>query len=400
MRQIHFLKVCGSDQRTFRSGFRLTASADPVHYFKLVGGRTLFRQRPRGDLSVLELAIVLTLALFAFFLPGFFLIDVFFTRERRDVLEVFFLRLLLSALLTSGVALALADFGVFSLWRVLITLALVSFAAAGRRFHSRVAGGTGVMLSRDVWALLPVLGIAVLLFARPHEYLFGGWDPGVYLQTGANIAVTGGINFRDASLAAMDPEVRDLFLAHKGVPELFSGFRVVRSADGFISPQFQHLYSCWCALFHEAGGLTAALRINALFALLAVLALYLTGRTIFDRETGLLAAVMLAGNVAEIWFARFSTSEIVAQFFVWSGLYCFALHAREERAGPGVLCACCFGTAWLTHISTFFMAPPLLAIMLYRTATGCLRLDSADDPRVGGVRCARHLAEPLRIAGL
>ena len=325
---------------------------------------------------MLELATVLTLVFCTFFLPGYVFFDFLFSRAQKDGLEVFFLRVLLSVLLTSGVALLLADFGVFSLLRVLGLLALVSgVAALGRRILPRVASDVRSVITQDGWALLLVLVGAALLFARPHEYLLGGWDPGVYLQTGAHIASTGGINFHDAILAAMDPAARDLFLANKGWPELVSGFRVISGTDGFVSPQFQHLYSCWIALFHGAAGLPLALRVNALFALLAVLAFYLAGRTLFDGMTGLLAAVLLAGNVAEIWFARFSTSEIVAQFFVWSGLYLLALHLRGERTGYGIVGACCFGAAWLAHISALFLALPLLAVVFYRVAAGFLRRD-------------------------
>lgn len=323
---------------------------------------------------MLELATVLALVPCVLFLPGFCLFDLVFPRSSRDRLEVFFLQVLLSALATSGVALLMADLGLFSLPRVLGVLALLCGAAIMmRRFRPRVATDGGAVVTWDGWAMLGVLAGAALLFSRPHEYLQGGWDPGVYLQTGANIASTGGINFHDPILAAMSPEMRDVFLAHKGWPELMSGFRVVSGAEGFISPQFQHLYSCWCALFYGANGVASALWVNAVFAVLAVLAFYLAVRTLFDGRTGLLAAILLAGNVAEIWFARFSTSEIVAQVFVWSGFYLLALHWRGERAAVGVVGACCLGAAWLTHISALFLAPPLLAVMLYRVATGSLR---------------------------
>ena len=104
---------------------------------------------------MLELAAVLTLVPCALFLPGFFCFDFLFSRAQRDGLEVFFLRVLLSVLLTSGVALLLADFGVFSLPRVIGLLVLVSSVAAwSRRFLPRVARAGGPALSRDGWALL------------------------------------------------------------------------------------------------------------------------------------------------------------------------------------------------------------------------------------------------------
>ncbi len=325
---------------------------------------------------MLGLVTIPTLVLLTLFLPGFFSFDLFFSRVRRDALEVFFLRVVLSVLLTSGVALLMADCGLFSVPRVLGVLALVSCAgAAWARMRQRTPGGAAPVLGREERVLGLLLAGAAWVFAQPHEYLYGGWDPGVYLQTAAHIAATGGINFHDALLAGMDPAARDLVLAHKGLPELMSGFRLVSVDGGLISPQFQHLYSCWVALFHGVGGLPLALRVNALFAVLSVLAFYLAGRALFDGRTGLLAAALLAGNVVQIWFARFSTAEIVTQYFVWSGLYLLALHWRGEGDRSGVVGAGCLGAAWMTHISAWYLAVPLLAVMLYRVASGTLKRD-------------------------
>lgn len=326
---------------------------------------------------MLEVAAALMLVPLTLFLPGLACFDLCFSRTHRTALEVFALRVLLSALLTTVTALALADSGCFSLLRVVVLLALGSAAAVFLRLiRRRAVILTGPVRDPDAWLLLPLLGVAALVFLRPHEYLYGGWDPAVYLQTAANIAATGRINFHDSLLAGMDGGTRTVFLAHKGWAEVMSGFRVINAAEGFISPQFQHVYSCWVALFYSAGGLPAALRVNALFGVLSVLAFYLAARDLFEeRTTALMATLLLAGNVVQIWFARFSTAEIVAQYFVWSGIGLLVRHLRGASDGAGLLGGCCLGAAWLTHISTWFLAVPLLAVVLYRMTAGEARRD-------------------------
>jgi len=309
------------------------------------------------------------------FLPGYLLLDLFVPLSRRDGLSRLFLQVLASSLLASIISLLLADVGRFSLGALTLILFVISGAAGGWRVIRRIPLSSKFSVPPGSALLGLILIGSCFLYGRPHEDIGGGWDPGVCLQTGANIAQTGGINYRDEFFASLPDDEKELFLHTRHRPQRFPGFRVVEMESGLISPQFYHLYSCWLAMAHEVGGPRAMLYVNPFFAVLALLAVYLAATTLFDSRTGLIACLLLAGNMIQIWFARFSTAEILTQYLIWSGLYTFGLHVSERERGVGILCAICFGTAFLVRITTVMLLPALVLVLVYRSLTGEWRRD-------------------------
>ena len=323
-------------------------------------------------LWVLRVAV---LALF-FFLPGYALLGLGEKPTRRGALEGIALPVLTSILATSLVSLGLACAGWLSLLRVCCILAAVTVAGTAVRLRSgRLAGGLS-LTPTDMVLAGGILLVAVPLCFRPHEYLGGGWDPGVYLHVGANIARTGSINWEDPGLAALTGKEREIFSTTTGTrTQLFPGMRIADAERGFVSPQFYHLYSCWLALFHAMGGTRWALYVNSVFACLSLVSVYLLARTLFGPAAGVWAVLLLAVNAVQVWYARFSTAEILTQYFVWSGFYLFAEHAGPRRAGAGVLAGLCFGCAMLTRVSAVMIVPPLLLVLGHRALAGEGRRD-------------------------
>lgn len=311
------------------------------------------------------------------FLPGWLLLDLFLPVSGRKGLKTVFLEVLTSILVTSGVSLALADFGLFSLGTLTSTVLAVCVAAGAIRKIRRIPLFVRPSVAPGFMMVGAIVAVMCILYGRPHEDIGGGWDPGVCLQTGAGIARTGGVNYRDEFFASLPDAEKELFLHVRRLPQRFPGFRIVDMESGLISPQFYHLYPCWLAIAHEIGGVRAMLYVNPLFASLALLAVYLAAATLLDRRTGLMACVLLAGNVIQIWFARFSTAEILTQYLVWSGLYMFGLHTRERGAGYGILCAVCFGTAFLVRITAVMVIPAVVLVLLHRLLLGEWRKDWA-----------------------
>ena len=311
-------------------------------------------------------------------LPGFAWRGLLPAYRSQDEVEICFGWVLVSVILTSLLALALAVCGLFSVLRLCSGLALIALAGFGlRRWRGRRVPCQTGNPSRDLPFLLVVLGVALLLYLPPHEHIAGGWDPGVYVQTGANILRTGGINYRDPMFAALPMEEQRLFVhVRNGIPQRFPGFRIVED-HGLISPQFYHLYSCWLAIAQGLGGVRWALWFNPLLAVLALVAVFLTARTLFGRAAGYAAMLLLAGNVVQIWFARFSTSEMLVQFLTWAGLYLFTVHAEEAPRGYGALAGLCFGLALFAHISAVLLVLPLLAVVYVRHVWGLGRKDGA-----------------------
>lgn len=218
---------------------------------------------------------------------------------------------------------------------------------------------------------------ALALFFRPHEFLIGGADAGVYVNIAANVATTGALLIDDATLATLDSRLYPALLRPLPPGEaapyyLLPGFYVPASPAGRIVPQFYPLHPVWQAVAHAAGGLRAALLATPLWGLLGSLALYLTARRLWGWPVALLALAGLTTNALQLWFARYPTTEMLTQYLIWTGLWAFIGWLRDEP--PARLWAALAGLAWgavfLVRIDTYFLlAFPVLG-WLWRAATG------------------------------
>ena len=220
-------------------------------------------------------------------------------------------------------ALTLAEAGVFrTVWAV----------AAGLLASGGLAVGLWPAPKADAipvrWSLLVPLAVVLIWTVwsafPPDELILGGWDPGVYLHTAAQMVRHGSLQFPAPDLAALDPEGRELYARQLYVIcEPFGGMRLL--GDGQLSPQFYHLYPALLAVAYGLGGIRAALAVNPLLHVAAVLGLFLlAGRLLGSRRAGLLAALVLALNPIQIWQAKFCTAELLAQvLFIW-GFYSLA----------------------------------------------------------------------------
>lgn len=310
-----------------------------------------------------------------------------------DTLERHFERVAASALWSGWLALLLAEIGAFSLW-LHLALTVAAAAAVGLRRGPRPAAPAPPPPAR--WELVAhavVLAVALLLVARPFEVVLGVRDAGVYANTGFAIARTGALVQADpllaelaAEAASAEPAVaepakqaisnytigqpRDRYIATR---LRAAGFFVYEGelAAGRVIPQGLHLLPAWIALLTAAGGPYLGLFAPGLLGVLGVWSVGMLGRRLAGPWVGLLAMALLALNGAQVWFARYSTAETVAQFLIWAGLYFFAkLHG--ERGRPAVVAAALAGVAIgqvaLARLD-FFLLGPVLLYLLYRWAS-------------------------------
>lgn len=288
---------------------------------------------------------------------------------RIDIAELVFSIAGISVAGTAWLALTLAEFGWFRLpvlWAVWFVLAVVAVLAAfrlrgrARDFLGRVRFGW--------WpaGLAVVLLAAVGLFFRPAEYLFGVYDPGMYALTGVNIARNGSILFPDPELPRLTPAERTALFGGVPAPWHRSGmpFVTVQStAKGELAPEWFHLFPAWLAVWDIVGGTGTLLFGAPLAGLAAVAGLALFGRRVAGPLTGLLAALFLALNIGEIWFARFPMSDIMVQCLILIGMFWLALMARYRSAWYAGLAGFTFGLVHLTKIDILVL-PVCLAVFL------------------------------------
>ncbi len=308
--------------------------------------------------------IALILAAPLLYLPGWVLARALTNSdEAADPFERIFERVLLGMLLNGWLALILAEIGIFSIWLQIVILSLICVAAWRLRpalfgallAPKRASFNIRRAFFREHWdsiALTLILFIfAIGVAARPFEVVLGVRDAGVYANTGFAIARTGGIVQHDPIVAAIetdqqssDPVVRDAaaqaetnFLSVQPRQRTIAtrlrqaGFFINDGdmASGRVVPQGFHLFPAWIALLTGLGGMQSGLAATGLLGLLGIWSVAMLGRRLAGPWVGLGAAVLLALNGVQIWFSRYSTAEVIAQFLTFAGLYCFA--AMNDR---------------------------------------------------------------------
>jgi hypothetical protein len=219
---------------------------------------------------------------------------------------------------------------------------------------------------------------ALWLFFRPHQFIKGAADAGVYVNLAAEIAQNGRLALHDELLAAMPAELAPLFLRELGPNStapayLFPAFYVMEPGSGRITPQFYHLHPVWQALAYALTGgdmqaaATSALALTGLWAAMGALALYLLARSLFGWPLALLALAGVTLNALQIWFARYPTTETLSQFLLWAGLWAVGawLSGSQPARLWALLAGLSFGQLFLVRIDTAVILPILALLILW-----------------------------------
>ena len=302
---------------------------------------------------VLGVCIWMGYGLFQFLSPRSF---------RLDLAGGLFVFGLAGALALGWVGLVAAEVGVFSA----VALAAIGLAVGTAGWLAQRRRGARVTLDRadtprvEIVFLIGLIVLMAMLYMRPHEFIFGGADAGVYVNLGAQLARSGRWLIHDPDLAALPPADYAMFFREQPPylrPQYYylPGFYVSDAGAATILPQFYPLHAIWLAFAQGVGGLAANLSMTPLWGMLGVLAFYLAVREAFDRQVAAVGAVLLALTPTQVWFARYPTAEVLTQFLLFSGLYAFARYARHGERWSAALAGLALGQVMLARIDTYFL---------------------------------------------
>ncbi len=320
------------------------------------------------DCPVVKLIVLLSLL----FLPGWFTLAA--ARKKGGLSDLsrsdfLFLSLAISFSLSSLFGLVLAQAGLFSVLKVTIlqiiySLIVLIFFRPSLALPPPSRGGG--RLERFILPLILVL--AAILFFRPVEYIFGGWDPGVYANTAVHLARTGSTLIDDPFFGSLPPETREVFSQghSSGYPERYPGFRLSTRDAGRVIPQFYRLFPVWLAVFYGLWGLKGVFYLTPFLGLLSLLAVYCLVRGFWGRKAAWVASFLLALNLVQIWQARFPTSEILSQFLLFSGLFIFSRFLDRGERFMGWLAGTVLGLFVLSRVSGLLLFVPLLVFFYLR----------------------------------
>ena len=293
-------------------------------------------------------------------------------RAKRAALpaeERLFWAVIISIIVTTTVAFALAAMSAYSLralvWCDVVLAAVLAVASLG---HLRL-GATARLPGRT--AVIPATLIALgawMFFAVPaSEWVLGGRDPGVYMNSGIQIAQRQSLVTTDRVVAAVPAPMRDLFFPPTGQTthhgDRFMGFHLRDPDTGTVTGQFPQGFPIWIAIAYGVDGVTGARRVVAWWAILGVLAVYFAAARLIGRLPAAAAAGLLTVHVIQTWYARYPNSEIVTQALLFSALLAHAYAHEEEDAFFGPIAASLLGLALFTRF------PVIIAIGAAVTAS-------------------------------
>jgi hypothetical protein len=322
----------------------------------------------------------LAAALLVAYVPGAILFRLPFAgRELRAALaadERVFWHVVLSVAWSLALVLLLAALGAYNFNRLVVINAGIALAL--------LAAGRGGLLyrgaaARPSWsALLPVGLVAIGLwqYFPPSEYVMGGKDPGAYLNEGVQLAQRGSLVTTDPLVADVPPGQRDLFFPFHRNPDYYSlrfmGFWIRDPDAGTVVGQFPHLFPASVAVGYGLYGLSGAREAVGAWAMLGVVALYLVAVPLVGRAAAFGAALLLAVNIVQVWFARYPNSEHVMQALLLAASLAFA-RAREGLGLFGAIAGALLGLLLFLRydvvlaLAAFAAAWTLLAVTRERT---------------------------------
>jgi hypothetical protein len=255
----------------------------------------------------------------------------------------------------------LAEFGVFTGLAVGI-VALGGAAAVGgfawRRYAPRGR-------SRKIgWACAMIIAVGSLaMTVPPSEMILGGWDPGVYLHTGAAVARDGSLQITAADLWHLSEDMRaDLTRNVSGWDVLFLGMYPI--PNGRLSPQFMHLYPALLAMAYALGGVWGALLVNPVLNAVALLVMFWFASKVLGDAWGVVATLLLAINPAQIWQGKFGTAEMLAQVLLFCGFsVLLSVWRNPGRVLPAVGAGTLLGLAFLARYDAILVIVPLVLLL-------------------------------------
>ncbi|MDX1416467.1 MAG: hypothetical protein R3293_19865 [Candidatus Promineifilaceae bacterium] len=342
--------------------------------------------------------LVIPVILLFSFLLGLLIVRLFVPLNNRPDINLAFGALSIGVGVTGWLALILAEMNLFSLlnlaaaWLAAVVLLLLlslrqrhrqnEMENSKREWNISVLKRGGQSAWLELLMICTWVVIVIWLFFRPHEYIMGGADAGVYISLGAEIANHGGFQILDGGLAELDPALYQAVL--RPLPTnpvassyIFPGFYVVDAAQGAVVPQFYPLHPVWLATAFAVGSsiiesVRAELLMTGLWMSLAVFAVYLTMRDIGGRLTAVLTLIALSLTALQVWFARYPSTEPLTQFLLWAGLWgtVMWLGGRKPVSFWALLSGIMLGLLFLVRIDVLIMLPIIGLLLIALWAGG------------------------------
>jgi len=258
-----------------------------------------------------------------------------------------------SLLATTWLLIALATYGWFGVWPVVLPFLLIALLAGAMAWWR--------LPIADRWVMAALLGLGLLLYTPPAEHLPLSGDAAIYPNEGAYIARTGGIRGVYAPLAALSPAAREPFYvsssdqsanypiySYAGI--LYGGYYLVDMTAPTLQISRMPLSEVWLALLTKLVGMRGALYNTPLWSIAALIVLYLSAKQFVDRTWAVWATLLLAVSYPQIHFSQAPYAEIPGQFWTLAGFYFALCWINARKPWQLVTVLLCWTTTWAGRI--------------------------------------------------
>lgn len=177
--------------------------------------------------------------------------------------------------------------------------------------------------------ILIMAGVLYLTF--PTAYMWSGRDYGVYIVNAVHISETGSSIYEtDKFLEENYEEVKDF--VELGYLAFFSSYEDgISENPGDINAQFLPAYWALLAVGYSIGGMSGLTRVTGIITLISLAIYYYFNKRIFNKRVAILATLLLAICPAQLWGARITQSEQLAQMMFLLTVSLFSYGWYEDK---------------------------------------------------------------------
>lgn len=220
-------------------------------------------------------------------------------------------------------------------------------------------------LSKFDWLLAVILSLAAYLYiAFAGDSILGGRDQGVYANQAISLARHGQLD-RPFPGGKETRETVQSFAHTYGVGEFY--LPGLYNTYPNITVQFSAVFPLWLAQAYSTAGHRGIFALNGLLALLSLAVFYALCSLAVRNSYALGATVLMAFLPSQIWIARVTLSEPLAQLLVLSGLALFALSLKRENDQMAIWAGGLLGLTSLVRLDGFLLLPLLgFAQLIFR----------------------------------
>ena len=283
----------------------------------------------------------------------------------------------LNALVIAVLAVILSLFGKFHMVPLCILYVLIA-TIAGIGLGAFKSCSTEKITRQKIWMgikagspLACILILAsVLYLVFPTYYMWSGRDYGLYIVNAIHTAETGSSTYEtDAFLEENYEEVEEF--VELGYPALFSSYEDgVSENPGDINAQFLPLYWCLLAIGYSLVGMRGLVGISGVLSLVTLAIYYYLGKRIFNKRVAVTATLLLAICPAQLWGARITQSEQMAQLIFVLAVSLFSYGWYANRKQFLYLATAVLGIGCFCRMDNYILGLGIIAIGIY-TALWC-----------------------------